>query len=256
MTKINDINQYLHRQIRIPNACPRVYQQILAGTVMALSICMLVELPAPATQSFSCQGQMDNGWRYTAEFVNGRFTQIRWQRAGQPSQTTNLKFLNTNKQQQPVYTGAFQAATQVTLVDLSGGNVKSGSSISVTVEEWGTSTGQCGTSSHSNRPSPLSPGVRQLACRGQMKNGWAYSAKYTDGGFTQIRWERADQPPQITTLTSQGNNTQGQPVYRGSFQAATMISLVDLSRGNVKPGSQVSVGAEEWGWARGNCRSN
>ncbi|BFM39130.1 hypothetical protein [Synechocystis sp. LKSZ1] len=250
------MNQYSCQQAGGQNPFSRVYQQILAGIVMALGAWMLVESPATATQSFSCQGQMKNGWAYTAEFVNGRFTQIRWQRAGQPPQTTSLKFVKTNAQQQPIYTGAFQAATQVTLVDLSGGDVRPGSSISVSVEEWGTSKGQCGTVSSGNIPPSPSPGGQRFACRGQMKNGWAYTAEYADRRFTQIRWERPGQPPQITTLTRQGKNAQGQPLYRGSFQAATMITLLDLSRGNVKPGSQVSVGAEEWGWARGNCRRN
>jgi hypothetical protein len=258
MITINDINKYFHRQTGAQNLCLRVDRRILAGTFLALGTWMLGESPTTATQSFTCQGQMNNGWRYTAEFVNGRFTQIRWQRAGQPPQTTSLTFVNTNAQQQPIYTGAFQAATQVTLVDLSGGDVRPGSSISVSVEEWGTSKGQCGTTSNGNIPafpSPL-PGGQRLACRGQMKNGWAYTAEYADRRFIQIRWERPGQPPQITPLTRQGKNAQGQPLYRGSFQAATMITLLDLSRGNVKPGSQVSVGAEEWGWARGNCRLN
>lgn len=233
----------------------KTYQGIAAALLLTLTSLLVGEQSASATQSFSCQGKMNNGWNYTAEFVNGRFTQIRWERSGQPPQTTSLSFVNTNAQKQPVYKGAFQAATQVTLVDLSGGNVGAGSAINVTVEEWGSSTATCGTGGSSQtKPSP-SPRP-QLICTGRMNNGWNYTAEFVNGRFTQIRWERSGQPPQISTLTRQGRNAKGQPVYQGAFQAATAITLVDLARGEVRPGSQVSVGAEEWGWSRGHCKPN
>ncbi|MBF2002101.1 MAG: hypothetical protein IGS50_04030 [Synechococcales cyanobacterium C42_A2020_086] len=227
----------------------------LVTGLMAIGLLAVDQQSASAAQSFSCNGSMNNGWVYTAEFVDGRFTRIRWERSGQPPQTTNLTFSNTNAQGQPIYTGAFQAATAVTLVDLSGGNVQPGSEISVSVEEWGTSTASCGLSAGGSTP-PVPPPVTQpLFCDGRMTNGWAYTAEHTDGRFTQIRWERSGQPPQTTTLTRSGTNVQGQPIYRGAFQAATAVTLVDLSGGNVQPGSAVSVGVEEWGWARGRCRS-
>jgi hypothetical protein len=226
----------------------------LSGSVVIGSF--LDAQPASASQQFLCNGTMDNGWTYTANFVDGRFTQIRWERSGQPPQTTTLTFSNTNAQGQPIYTGAFQAATAVTLLDLSGGDVGPGSEISVTVEEWGTSTGTCGTSSDTGTTPPPSPPVAQtLFCDGRMTNGWAYTAEYTDGRFTRIRWQRSGQPPQTSTLTLSGTNAQGQPIYRGSFQSATSVTLVDLSGGNVRVGSEVSVGVEEWGWDRGQCRS-
>jgi hypothetical protein len=37
---------------------------------------------AQAAQQFFCSGEMSSGWRYTAEFLDGRFTQIRWERSG------------------------------------------------------------------------------------------------------------------------------------------------------------------------------
>jgi hypothetical protein len=43
--------------------------------------------------------------------------------------------------------------------------------------------------------------------------------------------------------------------FRGAFQSATSVTLVDLSGGNAQICSEVSVGVEEWGWARGQCRS-
>lgn len=211
--------------------------------------------PARATQQLFCNGQMNNGWGYTAEFVNGRFTQIRWQRSGQPPQTTSLTFKNTNTQGQPIYTGAFQAATAVTLVDLSGGNVSPGSQISVSVEEWGTSTGTCGLSTGGSAPPspPSPPSSQQLFCNGRMNNGWGYTAEVSNRRFTQIRWQRSGQPPQVSSLTLSSTNSQGQPIYRGSFQGATAVTLIDLSKGSVRPGSQISVGVEEWGWSRGTC---
>ncbi|MER3435472.1 MAG: hypothetical protein C4288_19240 [Leptolyngbya sp. ERB_1_1] len=101
---------------------------------------------------------------------------------------------------------------------------------------------------------PQQPNTAQrLSCTGTKMNGWNYDAKFADGRFTQITWTRAGQPTHVSQLTFDRKNDQGQPIYRGSFQGATAISLVDLGQGNVRPGSQVSVGTEEWGWARGTC---
>lgn len=86
-----------------------------------------------------------------------------------------------------------------------------------------------------------------------MSNGWGYTAQFLNGRFTQIRWERSDQPPQVSELSFSTTNASGQPIYRGAFQSATAVTLVDLSGGNVQSGSEVSVGVEEWGWSRGTC---
>jgi hypothetical protein len=98
--------------------------------------------------------------------------------------------------------------------------------------------------------------AQQLFCTGRMNNGWGYNAEFLDGRFTQIRWDRSGQPPQVSTLTFYRTNAQGQPIYRGSFQAATAVTLIDMGKGNVRPGSQVSVGVEEWGWSRGTCSAS
>ncbi|WP_088892435.1 hypothetical protein [Leptolyngbya ohadii] len=95
--------------------------------------------------------------------------------------------------------------------------------------------------------------AQQLSCNGRMNNGWSYNAKFLNGRFTQITWNRSGQPPQVSTLTFDRVNGYGQPIYRGAFQAATAVTLIDLGKGNVQPGSQVSVGVEEWGWSRGTC---
>jgi len=222
----------------------------LATGFVAIGPAFIAQQSASAAQQFLCTGTMDNGWAYTANFVDGRFTEIRWERSGQPPQTSTLTFSNTNAQGQPIYTGAFQAATAVTLLDLSGGNVGPGSQISVSVEEWGTSTGTCGLDAGTTPP----PATQALFCEGQMTNGWAYTAEYANGRFTQIRWQRSGQPPQTSTLSLDARNAQGQPIYRGAFMAATSVTLVDLSGGNPQVGSEVSVGVEEWGWSRGRCR--
>lgn len=98
--------------------------------------------------------------------------------------------------------------------------------------------------------------VQTYSCAGQMANGWRYSALFLDGRFTQIRWDRSGQPTQTSALTRAATNSAGEPIYRGSFREATAVTLVDLGKGNVRPGSQVSVGVEEWGWARGTCSAS
>lgn len=95
--------------------------------------------------------------------------------------------------------------------------------------------------------------AQQLSCTGRMNNGRNYNAQFLNGKFTQIRWEQAGQPPQVSPLTFSSTNAKGQPIYRGSFQGATAVTLVDLGKGNVQPGSEISVGVEEWGWSRGKC---
>ncbi|MGV0027166.1 hypothetical protein [Phormidesmis priestleyi] len=100
---------------------------------------------------------------------------------------------------------------------------------------------------------PQTNTAQQFSCTGTKSNGWNYNAKFANGRFTQITWTRSGQPPQVSPLTFDRKNEQGQPIYRGAFQGATAIALVDLGQGNVRPGSQVSVGTDEWGWARGTC---
>lgn len=108
-----------------------------------------------------------------------------------------------------------------------------------------------------NNPPPAAPppANQTLFCEGRMTNGWAFRAEHALGGFSQIRWTRDGEEPQISTLTFSETNAQGERIYRGAFRAATNVTLVDLSRGNVRSGSEVSVGVDEWGWSRGLCRS-
>jgi hypothetical protein len=104
-------------------------------------------------------------------------------------------------------------------------------------------------------PSPALA-AQQFSCNGRMANGRTFSAQFLNGAFTQIRWEQSGQPPQVTPLTFSATNAKGQPIYRGSFQGATAVTLVDVSGGDVRPGSGVSVGVEEWGWAKGVCSAS
>lgn len=104
------------------------------------------------------------------------------------------------------------------------------------------------------QPPAVPPVAGAIVCTGQMQNGWQYRAEATNQQFTQVRWERSGAEPTVSTLRFYRNNAQGQPVYRGSFRAATELALVDLSSGNPRSGSQISIGVEEWGWSRGNCR--
>jgi hypothetical protein len=106
----------------------------------------------------------------------------------------------------------------------------------------------------STQPPVAPPAAGAVVCTGQMQNGWQYRTEVANQRFTEIRWERSGAQPTVSTLRFYRNNAQGQPVYRGSFRAATELALVDLSGGNPRPGSQVSIGVEEWGWSRGNCR--
>lgn len=106
----------------------------------------------------------------------------------------------------------------------------------------------------STQPPVAPPAAVAVVCTGQMQNGWRYRAEVANQRFTQIRWERSGAQPTVSALRFYSNNAQGEPVYRGSFQDATELALVDLSGGNPRQGSQVSIGVEEWGWSRGNCR--
>jgi|GEM_PF-1667532 len=97
------------------------------------------------------------------------------------------------------------------------------------------------------------PISQSISCPGDMGNGWRFTADYVDGRFIHIIWERTGQVAQVTNLSFYANNALGQPIYRGTLFAAVNVTLVDLSRGFVQPGTEVSIGVDEWGWARGLC---
>lgn len=100
---------------------------------------------------------------------------------------------------------------------------------------------------------PSTSAVQQLFCNGRMNNGWSSSAEYIDGQFTRIRWTRSGKPPQTTNLTYESINNKDQPVYKGSLMSALGVTLIDLSGGDVQPGSRISVVVDEWGRSQANC---
>lgn len=117
----------------------------ILGLLCAESLSFM--LPASAVQQLFCNGRINNGWSYSAEYIDGQFTRIRWTRPGKPPQTTNLTYESINNRDQPVYKGSLMGALGVTLIDLSGGDIQPGSKISVMVDDWGSSQANCEISS-------------------------------------------------------------------------------------------------------------
>ena len=63
-----------------------------------------------------------------------------------------------------------------------------------------------------------------------------------------------DLPPVTSELTFDTINENGEPIYRGAYLGAADVVLVDRSKGNVKPGSEVSVAVDSsWNQTRGVC---
>ncbi|GGA40097.1 hypothetical protein [Okeania sp. KiyG1] len=104
-------------------------------------------------------------------------------------------------------------------------------------------------------PVPLAHAAYSLSCDGLDHGGNPYTASYINGLFTQVRFDRSpDLPPVVSELTYDTVNEQGQPVYRGGFLGAADVVLIDISGGNVKPGSEVSVSVDNlWNQERGIC---
>lgn len=91
-------------------------------------------------------------------------------------------------------------------------------------------------------------------CTGIMANGISFSAKTVEGLFDKLVWTKAGQPDRMSELSYYTTNAEGQIVWRGAFEQATKVLLVDQSGGTVRNDSKISVYAEEWGWADGTCR--
>lgn len=144
-----------------------------SGTLATLSLLCaeLLAMPsAHAVQQLFCNGRMSNGWSYSAEYIDGQFTRIRWTRQGKPPQTTNLTYESINNKDQPVYTGGLMGALGVTLIDLSGGDVKPGSKITIMVDDWGNSQANCGTSSSTSATNILSFQTKSYSVKVERKN--------------------------------------------------------------------------------------
>lgn len=104
-------------------------------------------------------------------------------------------------------------------------------------------------------PTPIALGATVLFCPGLDGVGNPYTATYLDGFFTEVKFDRTpDLPPVTTELTYSGENEQGEPIYRGAYLGMADVILIDLSKGNVKPGSEVSVAVDNnWNQERGLC---
>ncbi|NES65999.1 MAG: hypothetical protein F6K24_12425 [Okeania sp. SIO2D1] len=104
-------------------------------------------------------------------------------------------------------------------------------------------------------PVPFAHAAMVLYCDGLDAGGYPYTATYVDGRFTQVRFDRSpDLPPVVSELTYDGVNGEGQPIYRGGYLGAADVVLIDISGGNVKPGSEVSVSVDnQWNLERGIC---
>ncbi|NER19238.1 MAG: hypothetical protein F6J86_03195 [Symploca sp. SIO1B1] len=103
-------------------------------------------------------------------------------------------------------------------------------------------------------PTPTAQAAMVLYCDGLDYSGDPYKATYVDGLFTKILFIRPGLPPINSELTYDSVNSQGQPIYRGAYLGAADVVLIDLSKGNVKPGSEVSVAVDNlWNQQRGIC---
>lgn len=227
---------------------------LLVATVFFLGMGTVL-LPVPTAQAavqLFCPGLDADGYPYTANYLDGLFTEVIFDRdSSQPPVTSELTYDGVNEEGEPIYRGAYLGAADVTLVDRSKGNVKTGSEVSVAVDgRWNQTRGVCGISSNPN-PTPTA-----LTCPGLDGLGYPYTAAYNGELFTDVRFDRGPSlPPATTKLTRYAVNDQGEPLYEGNLGSADVI-LVDLSKDNVQPGSQVSVAVDNnWNQQRGVCES-
>jgi len=129
-------------------------QQIskLVGTLIATFFLLFIGtivLPLPfahAAMVLYCDGLDSVGNPYTATYVDGLFTQVRFDRSPDlPPVVSELTYDTVNEQGQPIYRGGYLGAADVVLIDTSGGNVKPGSEVSVAVDNnWNVERGICG----------------------------------------------------------------------------------------------------------------
>ena len=108
------------------------------------------------------------------------------------------------------------------------------------------------------RATPLPAAARpENSCEG-LAEAMTFTAYHSDGRFTLVRFVNLEtQNTFDSTLSRQGSNTQGQPLYQGSASPPTggtyRVELVDLSGGNPGNGSQVTI--DYYGiLGRGTCK--
>ncbi|MGL5511417.1 MAG: hypothetical protein ACRC2J_03590 [Microcoleaceae cyanobacterium] len=129
---------------QIQSMLPRLFATLSVLVIFGLT---LFPLPAHATMQLSCKGLDHRGNEYRAEYVDGVFRRIVFQRQDAPPVTSDLKYDKVNDQGQPIYRGAFLGAADLVLIDLSGGDVRPGSQVSISVDgQWNKKRGTCGVS--------------------------------------------------------------------------------------------------------------
>lgn len=216
------------------------------------SLAWLPMQPAQAALTLFCSGLDADGYTFTATYVDGLFTDVRFDRDGsRPPVTSELTYEFVNEQGEPVYRGGYLGSADVILIDRSQGNVQPGSEVSVAVDgRWNQLKGVCDTTTPTNTST-----ASGLSCLGLDGVGSPYTATYVDGLFTKIRFDRGiGLPPVTSELTYDFVNDEGEPVYRGAYLGAADVVLIDHSKGNVQPGSEVTVAVDNnWNQQRGVC---
>ncbi|CAD5982526.1 hypothetical protein [Planktothrix agardhii] len=103
-------------------------------------------------------------------------------------------------------------------------------------------------------PIPKAEAATNFNCPGQFpQNRMQFSVSYLDGRFTTITLTPQSGPPRTNQLRYDRPNERGELVYRGGDMGGADIIVIDLSKGAVQPGTQVSVSLDGQ-WARGTCR--
>ncbi|MGD1713262.1 hypothetical protein ACP6PK_07685 [Dapis sp. BLCC M172] len=120
---------------------------LVATFVLLLLGTIFIPVPfAHAAMVLYCDGLDAGGNPYTATYVDGLFTEVRFDRSPDlPPVVSELTYDTVNEQGQPIYRGGYLGAADVVLIDTSGGNVKPGSEVSVAVDNnWNQERGICG----------------------------------------------------------------------------------------------------------------
>jgi hypothetical protein len=96
------------------------------------------------------------------------------------------------------------------------------------------------------RATPLPQMASQSStCEGLME-AMTFTAFYDDSGFHLVRFVNLETQNTFDgSLSRQGSNNQGQPLYQGTMSPPTggsyPVELIDLSGGNPRSGSQVAI---------------
>ncbi|WP_170516989.1 hypothetical protein [Ruegeria atlantica] len=94
----------------------------------------------------------------------------------------------------------------------------------------------------------------QTSCGGDASDNWTFTTDALDGRFLHVIWTGPQGETRVSTLNYYATNTEGYPVFTGTFLDVAEVILVDKSGGAPKNDSEVMVFTEDWGWVAGNCR--